>query len=179
VWLTLCRVRSGQFRRYPMGRRIAAVDPSVTQSRVGTHWSGAQYLRDALFKGRNIQELSVGDTSVGDTSTLPLDKIQPSWGCDLAEFVDVIFSWAWMIYLPKLWMISSRINKYDLAEMWMRESREKIWSSLNLRSSRVWIRSCRFRGWNICTSWGWDPAKSVDDMKPSCRWNFAKFVTDI
>jgi hypothetical protein len=58
-----------------MGRWIAAADPalcdpSVTQSRVGTHWSGAQYLRDALFKGRNIQELSVGDTSVGDTSTL-------------------------------------------------------------------------------------------------------------
>ncbi len=63
-----------------MGKRTTAVDPalcdlSVTQSRVGnlgvgTHWSGAQYLRDALFKGRNIQELSVGDTSVGDTSTL-------------------------------------------------------------------------------------------------------------
>jgi hypothetical protein len=33
--------------------------------RVGTHWSGAQYPRDTLFKGRNIQELSVGDTSVG------------------------------------------------------------------------------------------------------------------
>ncbi len=65
----------GQFRRFPMGRWIAAADPalcnpSVTQSRVGTHWSGAQYLRDALFKGRNIQELLVGDTSVGDTSTL-------------------------------------------------------------------------------------------------------------
>ncbi len=58
-----------------MGRRIAAVDPAVcgpcvTQSRFGTHWSGAQYPRDALFKGRNIQELSVGDTSVGDPSTL-------------------------------------------------------------------------------------------------------------
>jgi hypothetical protein len=58
-----------------MGRRIAAVDPAlcdscVTQSRVGTHWSGAQYPRDALFKGRDIQELSVGDTSVGNTSTL-------------------------------------------------------------------------------------------------------------
>ncbi len=58
-----------------MGRRIAAVDPvlcnpCVTQSRVGTHWSRAQYPRDALFKGRNIQELSVRNTSVGDTSTL-------------------------------------------------------------------------------------------------------------
>jgi hypothetical protein len=58
-------------------RRIAAVDPalcnpSVTHSRVGTHWSEAQYLRDTLFKGRNIQELLVGDTSVGDTSTLHL-----------------------------------------------------------------------------------------------------------
>ncbi len=31
---------------------------------------GTQYLREALFKGRNIQEFSVGDTSVGDTSTL-------------------------------------------------------------------------------------------------------------
>jgi hypothetical protein len=68
-------VRSVQFRRYPMGRRIAVVDPAlcdpcVTKSRVGTHWSGAQYPRDTLFKGRNIQELSVGDTSVRDTSTL-------------------------------------------------------------------------------------------------------------
>ncbi len=58
-----------------MGRRIAAVDPALcdpcmTQSRVGSHWSGAQYPRDALFKWRNIQELLVGDTSVGDTSTL-------------------------------------------------------------------------------------------------------------
>jgi hypothetical protein len=35
----------------------------VTRSRVGTHRTGAQYERDALFKGRNIQELSVGDTS--------------------------------------------------------------------------------------------------------------------
>ncbi len=76
---TLCWDRLGQFRRYPKGRRIAAVDPalcgpSVTQSRVGTPWSGTQYLRDALFKGRNIQELSVGDTSVGDSSTLHQNK---------------------------------------------------------------------------------------------------------
>jgi hypothetical protein len=48
----------------------ALCDPCVMQSRVGTHWSGAQYPRDALFKGRNIQELSIGDRSVGDTSTL-------------------------------------------------------------------------------------------------------------
>ncbi len=40
----------------------------MTRSRVGTHRSGAQYPREALSKGRNIQELSVGDTSVGDTS---------------------------------------------------------------------------------------------------------------
>ncbi len=40
------------------------------RSRVGTHRSGAKYPREALFKGRNIQELSVRDTSVGDTSTL-------------------------------------------------------------------------------------------------------------
>ena len=59
----------------PMGRRIAAVqdpalcDPCVMKSRVGKHWSGEQNPRDTLFKGRNIQELSVGDTSVGDTST--------------------------------------------------------------------------------------------------------------
>ena len=58
-----------------MGRRIAAVDPALcdpcmTWSRVGTDRSGAYYSRDNLFKGRNIQELSVGDTSVGDTSTL-------------------------------------------------------------------------------------------------------------
>ncbi len=77
VWLTLCRVRLGQFHRYPMGRRIAAMDsalcdPCVTQSRVGTHWSGAQFPRDALLKGCNIQELLVGDTSVGETSTLHL-----------------------------------------------------------------------------------------------------------
>ncbi len=42
-----------------MGRRIAAVDPAlcdpfVTHSRVGTHCSGAQFPRDALFKGCNI-----------------------------------------------------------------------------------------------------------------------------
>ncbi len=37
--------------------------------RVGTHRSGTQYPRDALFKGRNIQEFSVGDTS-----TLHLSK---------------------------------------------------------------------------------------------------------
>jgi hypothetical protein len=42
---TLCRDRLGQFRRYPMGRRIAAVDPAlcdpcVMRSRVGTHRSG-------------------------------------------------------------------------------------------------------------------------------------------
>jgi hypothetical protein len=41
----------------------ALCGPCVTRSRVGTHRSGAQYPRDALFKGRNIQELSVGDTS--------------------------------------------------------------------------------------------------------------------
>ncbi len=68
-------VRLGQFHWYPMGRRVAAVDsalcdPCVTWSRVGTDRSGAQYPRDNLFKGRNIQELWVGDTSVGDTSTL-------------------------------------------------------------------------------------------------------------
>jgi hypothetical protein len=72
---TLCWDRLGQFRRCPMGRRIAAVDsalcdPCVTWSRVGTLRSGAQYPRNALFKGRNIQELSVRDTSVRDTSTL-------------------------------------------------------------------------------------------------------------
>ncbi len=42
----------------------------LTRSRVGTHRYGAQYSRDALFKGRNIQELSVRDTAVRDTSTL-------------------------------------------------------------------------------------------------------------
>jgi hypothetical protein len=41
--------------------------PCLTRSMVGTHRSGARYPRDALFKGRNIQEFSVGDTSVGDT----------------------------------------------------------------------------------------------------------------
>ncbi len=35
----------------------------VTESRVGTHQSGALYPRDALSKGHNIQELSVRDTS--------------------------------------------------------------------------------------------------------------------
>jgi hypothetical protein len=30
-----------------------------------------QYPMDALFKGRNSQEFSVGDTSVGDTSSSP------------------------------------------------------------------------------------------------------------
>jgi hypothetical protein len=40
------------------------------RSRVGTHRSRAEYPRDALFKGCNIQEFPVRDTSVGDTSTL-------------------------------------------------------------------------------------------------------------
>ncbi len=48
----------------------AAIAADGARSRVGTHWSGTQYPREALFKGRNIQEFSVGDTSVGDTSTL-------------------------------------------------------------------------------------------------------------
>ena len=79
--LTLCRDRLGQFHRYPMGRRIAAVDPAlcdpcVMWSRVGTDRSEALYPKDNLFKGRNIQELSVRDTSVGDTSTLhPLKRV--------------------------------------------------------------------------------------------------------
>jgi hypothetical protein len=68
-------VMLGQVRSVSSVRRIAAMDPvlcdpCVTKSRVGTHCSGAQNPRDTLFKGRNIQELSVGDTSVGDTSTL-------------------------------------------------------------------------------------------------------------
>ncbi len=48
----------------------ALYGPCLRWSRVGTHRSGTQYPRDALFKGRNIHELSVRDTSVGDTSTL-------------------------------------------------------------------------------------------------------------
>jgi hypothetical protein len=54
----------------------ALCGPCLMWSRVGTHHSGAQYPRNALFKGRNIQELSVRDTSVGDTSTLhPVPRI--------------------------------------------------------------------------------------------------------
>jgi hypothetical protein len=54
-----------------LGRDTHALcGPCLMRSRVGTHRSGAQHSRDALFKGRNIQELSVRDTSVGDTSTL-------------------------------------------------------------------------------------------------------------
>jgi hypothetical protein len=51
-------------------RRPTELVPCWTRSRVGTHWSGAQYPRDALIKGRNMLEFLVGDTSVGDTSTL-------------------------------------------------------------------------------------------------------------
>jgi hypothetical protein len=39
-------------------------------SRVGTHRSGMISPRDKSYMGRNIQDLSVGDTSVGDTLTL-------------------------------------------------------------------------------------------------------------
>ncbi len=46
-------------------RRPTEQVPCFTRSRVGTHWSGAQYPRDALFKGHNIQEFSVGDTWSG------------------------------------------------------------------------------------------------------------------
>jgi hypothetical protein len=55
-----------------MGVTDIMCGPYVMRSRVGTHGSGAQYPREALFKGRNIQEFSVGDTSVRDTSTLHL-----------------------------------------------------------------------------------------------------------
>jgi hypothetical protein len=48
----------------------ALCGPCLTRSWVWTHRSGAQYPRDALFQGLNIQELSARDTSVGDTSTL-------------------------------------------------------------------------------------------------------------
>ncbi len=65
----------GSRRIYIAAVDPALCDPSVTQSRVGTHWSGAQYLRDALVKGHHIQELSVGDTSIGETSTLHPLKI--------------------------------------------------------------------------------------------------------
>ncbi len=52
--------KPGQGRRC---RRPTELVPCLTQSRVGTYRSGAQYPRDALFKGPNIQEFSVGDTS--------------------------------------------------------------------------------------------------------------------
>ncbi len=58
-------------------RRPTEQVPCLMRSRVGTHQSGAKYPRDALFKGRNIQELSVRDTSVGDTSTL--HQFLPTW----------------------------------------------------------------------------------------------------
>ncbi len=61
----------GRRRSRPDAQLIhEAPEADGARSRVGTHRSGTQYPRDALFKGRNIQELSVGDTSVGDTSTL-------------------------------------------------------------------------------------------------------------
>ncbi len=41
----------------------AAIAADKARSKVGTHRSGTQYSSGALFKGRNIQELSVGDTS--------------------------------------------------------------------------------------------------------------------
>jgi hypothetical protein len=44
------------------------------RSRVGTHRPGEKYPRDTLFKGRNIQELSVRDTSVGDIN--PASKVE-------------------------------------------------------------------------------------------------------
>jgi hypothetical protein len=51
-------------------RRPTELVPCLTLSRVGKHRSGTHYSRDSLFKGRIIQEFSVGDTSVRDTSTL-------------------------------------------------------------------------------------------------------------
>ncbi len=55
----------------------ALCGPCVTRSRVGTHRSGAQNPRNTLFKVRNIQELSVGDTLVGDTSILHGSRAHP------------------------------------------------------------------------------------------------------
>jgi hypothetical protein len=63
---------AGQTPHWSIRRRRpteAAIAADGARSRVGTHQSGTQYSRDALFKGRNIQELLVGDTSVGETST--------------------------------------------------------------------------------------------------------------
>jgi hypothetical protein len=64
---------AGQTPQWSIRRRRpteAAIAADGARSRVGTHRSGTQYSMDALFKGLNIQELSVEDTSVGDTSTL-------------------------------------------------------------------------------------------------------------
>jgi hypothetical protein len=47
---------------YIRRRRPTEQVPCLTRSRVGTHRSGAQYPRDALFKGRYIQKFSVRDT---------------------------------------------------------------------------------------------------------------------
>jgi hypothetical protein len=55
-------------------------------SRVGTHWSGGQFPRNALFKGRIIQEFSVGDASVGDTSTLHRSSDSQCRSCNCPEF---------------------------------------------------------------------------------------------
>jgi hypothetical protein len=60
----------------------ALCGPCVTRSRVGTHQSGPKYPRDALFKGRNIQEFSIRDTSVGDTSTLHLTRGKKEYRTD-------------------------------------------------------------------------------------------------
>jgi hypothetical protein len=43
--------------------------------------SGAQYPRDALSRGCNIQEFSVGDTSVGDEITLR-GEVDRKWGLE-------------------------------------------------------------------------------------------------
>ncbi len=42
---------------------------------------GTKYPRDALFKGRNIQELSVGDASVRDTSILHREVSANEYSC--------------------------------------------------------------------------------------------------
>ncbi len=74
-WIERSDTRLPAAARFSAAKRWSSmcgpsVHPCLTRSRVGKHRSGTQYPRDALFKGRNIQEFSFGDTSVGDTSTL-------------------------------------------------------------------------------------------------------------
>jgi hypothetical protein len=77
-------------------------------------WSGTQYPRNALSKGRNVQEISVRDTSVGDELTL--HPLRARWGQCPRTYFSVFFKVLFPARVPfppkfvSLWSGLSRVE---------------------------------------------------------------------